>query len=541
MRYDQFLVPALFFKAADGGYRPLGRNGVSRAAEDAFSALLAAEKQGLLQDGGIISHDGQQYFFLKNPYGTGGTDLPQVACWNVTELSQAEQEKELLEQAFENFCDGMCITDANGYTIYVNGAYESLTNSSRDKLLGKHIFDHISAGVMKIPIELAVLQTGEPSTVIQRMGGGKLTFVTCVPITSREGKVQAVVSSVRDVATLLEFYNQLKNDAQELDKEVDVDALVSRSPKMNQVVAIAEQMAKVDTTLLIQGDTGAGKDMIAHLVHNKGSRKGKPFIKVNCGAIPEPLFESELFGYEKGAFTGATSGKVGLLELANYGTIFLDEIGEMPLLMQVKLLTVIQDKQFYRVGGTKPIEVDIRIIVATNRNLEKMVSAGTFREDLYYRLNVVNIQVPPLRDRPEDIVPLLLFFLKQNNQKYGKKKFLLPETYDALRSYHWPGNVRELQNVVEQLVVLGSHDLIAYNDLPVKIRRGYSRPESQTELQQLENVQSLASAREDFEARLIRRFFQQYPSSYKLAQRLQISQSTASRLIRKYIGEHEEG
>ena len=230
-----------------------------------------------------------------------------------------------------------------------------------------------------------------------------------------------------------------------------------------------------------------------------------------------------------------------MLELANYGTIFLDEIGEMPLLMQVKLLTVIQDKQFYRVGGTKPIEVDIRIIVATNRNLEKMVSAGTFREDLYYRLNVVNIQVPPLRDRPEDIVPLLLFFLKQNNQKYGKKKFLLPETYDALRSYHWPGNVRELQNVVEQLVVLGGHDLIAYNDLPVKIRRGYSRPESQTELQQLENVQSLASAREDFEARLIRRFFQQYPSSYKLAQRLQISQSTASRLIRKYIGEHEEG
>lgn len=344
MLYDKFLVPALFTKNADGTYQSLYEN---EDNESLLHTLQAPEKQGLLKDGGGFEDAGKKVFFRIYPYKDGDIFPFMVVCWNISVIEEIEQKKELLEQTFENFCDGMCITDSGGYTIYVNSAYENLVNTGRDKLVGKHIFDHISSGIVKIPIELDVLQTGEPLTVIQKMGGGKLAFVTCIPIISREGPVQAVVSIVRDVATLLEFYNQLKNDAQETDKEVDVDALICRSPKMNQVVAVAEQMSKVDTTLLIQGDTGVGKDMIAHLVHNKGNRKGKPFIKVNCGAIPEPLFESELFGYEKGAFTGASSRKIDLLELANYGTIFLDEIGEMPLLMQVKLLTVIQDKQFF--------------------------------------------------------------------------------------------------------------------------------------------------------------------------------------------------
>lgn len=477
-----------------------------------------------------IDHEGKNYFIQCSRSPKNSVEI--IFIWNITEYKKSEERAQLLEQAIESLNDGISITDSQGHTVFVNRAYENLLECSRDTLIGEHIFHFISAGLIKLPLELEVLNTEQTMTSIQRVGSGKLISTTCVPIPGQ----QAVVSSLKDVASLVEIYNQLKGIKQDDNGGIDIDRVVSRSPKMNHVINLAMQMAAVDVSVLLRGETGSGKDVVAQVIHNNGTRKGHPYIKVNCGAIPEQLFESELFGYEKGAFTGATAKKLGFLELANHGTLFLDEIGEMPLHMQVKLLTAIQDKCFYRVGGMRPINVDVRIIAATNCDLEEMVQKGTFREDLFYRLNVISIHVPPLRDRKEDIVPLSLFFLKDNNFKYNKKKLIMPDTYNALRAYTWPGNVRELQNLIEQLVLLSKHDLISCVDLPEKISSYYYEEEREPAIRKADTITSLKEAKEAFYGSIIRRMFHQYPSSYKLAKRLQISQSSASRLIRKYIG-----
>lgn len=242
---------------------------------------------------------------------------------------------------------------------------------------------------------------------------------------------------------------------------------VYHSEKMHEVSSLVVRIAKTDSTCIISGESGVGKEIILNMIHALSERKTFPLIKVNCAAIPETLLESELFGYEKGAFTGAYQRKAGKFELANKGTIFLDEIGDIPLVLQSKLLRAIQEKEVERLGGTQTIRVDVRIIAATNRNLEEEVKKGAFREDLYYRLNVVNIFVPPLRERKEDIPLLIDFFLKRYNTKYKKAvKGLTREARDILVKYDYPGNVRELENIVERAVVLTRGDHIGSEDLP---------------------------------------------------------------------------
>jgi two-component system NtrC family response regulator len=245
------------------------------------------------------------------------------------------------------------------------------------------------------------------------------------------------------------------------------EEFVYQSEKMHEVSSLVVRIAKTDSTCIISGESGVGKEVVLNMIHALSERKSFPLIKVNCAAIPETLLESELFGYEKGAFTGAYQRKAGKFELADKGTIFLDEIGDIPLLLQSKLLRVIQEREIERLGGTHPIKVDVRIIAATNRNLEEEVRKGTFREDLYYRLNVVNIVVPPLRERKEDIPLLLDFFLKKYNVKHKKNiKGLTREARDVLVRYDYPGNVRELENIVERAVVLTRGDHISSEDLP---------------------------------------------------------------------------
>jgi two-component system response regulator AtoC len=230
--------------------------------------------------------------------------------------------------------------------------------------------------------------------------------------------------------------------------------LLNGSPAMHAIKALAEQVADTDATVLIRGESGVGKDLIARAIHTASARRHNPFVKVNCAALPAELLESELFGHEQGAFTGAYRRKLGQVELANPGVLYLDEIGELPLAMQAKLLHVLQDLQFCRVGGTEPISVDVRFIAATNRDLEVALNRGEFRQDLYYRLNVVEIRVPPLRDRREEIPGLVAHFLTVFNRQYGKNKGLAAGTMDLLTRYRWPGNVRELENVVRRMVVL---------------------------------------------------------------------------------------
>jgi two-component system response regulator AtoC len=243
--------------------------------------------------------------------------------------------------------------------------------------------------------------------------------------------------------------------------ETELLLLCGDNVKMREVRDIIEQVADTDITVLVRGDSGTGKELVARTLFQLSGRRGQPFVKVNCAALPSELLESELFGFEKGAFTGAQKRKLGKFEFANHGTIFLDEISEMHPSLQAKLLQVLQDGEFSRLGGEADVRVDTRIIAATNRNLEEAVADGSFREDLYYRLNVVTIQIPPLRDRADSIPLLVDFFLQKNNEQYKKDlKQLTPETMNLFMNYHWPGNVRELENMVRRMVVLGNEQAV---------------------------------------------------------------------------------
>lgn len=288
---------------------------------------------------------------------------------------------------------------------------------------------------------------------------------------------------------------------------------------------------------MIYGESGVGKELIAQAIHSGSPRNGKPFIKINCGAIPDNLLESELFGYEKGAFSGASSqGKQGLLELAHEGTLFLDEIGELPLTLQVKLLRAIQEKEIMKVGGSSPIPIDIRIIAATNKNLEEMVRAHQFREDLYYRLHVIPLHIPALRERIEDVEPLVHAFLERFNQKFGTSKYFSEDAMEMLYAYDWPGNVRQLQNVIERIMVVTAGNLITANDLSKII----SNRSANTQMPvQVNEIIPMKQAVEMAETQLIQLAFNQYETITKVAQVLEVSQPTLSRRVQKLLKNQE--
>ncbi|MEN2994798.1 MAG: sigma-54 dependent transcriptional regulator [Thermodesulfovibrio sp.] len=248
--------------------------------------------------------------------------------------------------------------------------------------------------------------------------------------------------------------------------------IIGKSSQIQKVLTFIDKLSKTDTTVLIMGESGTGKELVAKMIHKKSSRADKPFIPVNCAAIPSELLESELFGHEKGAFTGAHNCRYGRFELANEGTIFLDEIGDMPLHLQVKILRVIQEKTFERIGGTRPIRVDVRIIAATNKDLENEVKEGRFREDLFWRLNVVPVVIPPLRERKEDIPLLCDYFIEKFSKKFGYSLKIKPEVMEIFLNYTWPGNVRELENLIERLYVLNEDGIVDIKDIPEKIKFG---------------------------------------------------------------------
>ena len=262
----------------------------------------------------------------------------------------------------------------------------------------------------------------------------------------------------------------LEAELKKIYRELRIEGIVGRSKQIMEVIEIVHKVAPTDATVLLRGESGVGKELFARAIHYLSKRSDKPFVAVNCAAIPESLLEAELFGYEKGAFTGAYTSKKGKFELANGGTIFLDEIGDMPLNLQVKLLRVLQEKEIERLGGSKPIKVDVRIIAATNRNLEELIKQGKFREDLYYRLNVVPVFIPPLRERKEDIPPLVWHFVENFSKEYKKNIKVSSEVMEAFLNYDWPGNVRELQNVIERMVILDTDGVLTAEDLPEEIR-----------------------------------------------------------------------
>jgi len=394
------------------------------------------------------------------------------------ELSVVKALNRELGAIIHSSYDGIWITDGEALTLDVNEAYERITGISAKEVIGRTMQELVKAGYFDQSVTLVVMKELKSVTINQIIRGNKKVLVTGNPIFDENGKLFRVVTNVRDVTELSNLQEQLNQEKEQVLKyktelthlralQIRNAELIFRSEPMMQIVDLAIRMADVDSTLLITGESGTGKEVVAKLIHRQGKGDASPFISINCAAIPEQLLESELFGYEGGAFTGAKKeGKPGLFELAHKGTLFLDEVAELPLTLQVKILRAIQDRQITRVGATKSMPINVRIIAATNRNLTKMLKEGAFREDLYYRLMVVPINVPPLRNRKEDIPLLVRHFLDEFNGHFGYSKAISPQVLDKLVNYSWPGNVRELRNVIERMIVMSQGDEIVLNDLP---------------------------------------------------------------------------
>lgn len=317
------------------------------------------------------------------------------------------------------------------------------------------------------PDTLVLMITAFSSTedAVVAMKQGALDYIT------KPFEIEKIKLVIRNALVRKKLHEEHKYYKEQYEHQFNVEHIIGESQAIRHIFEMIKRVSSSRSTVLVTGESGTGKELIARAIHQNSPRQEQPFVAVSCGAIPENLLESELFGYMKGAFTGAIANKMGLFELADRGTLFLDEIGELPLLIQVKLLRVLQEKQFKRVGGTKDISVDVRIVTATNRDLRKMVEENTFREDLFYRLNVIPIHLPPLRERQEDVPLLVQHFLGKYNDEIGKHfTHVADEAMTKLMAYEWPGNIRELENVIERAVTLETEPVMAVSSLPENIR-----------------------------------------------------------------------
>lgn len=448
----------------------------------------------------------------------------------------------MLESIIETSFDGIYVTDDKATTILINKSYERITGLKREDLIGHNMAEFVSQGVMSEATSFSVLKNKRPVTLYQTFNTGKSALVTSTPFFDEDGNIKIIVTNVRDITELKELQekdNQRKNEnikykgiIEELKLQIaNDDYIIAEDEEMLNLLLLAKRVAKVDTTVLIYGETGTGKEVFAKYIYNNSSRKERPFIKINCGAIPENLIESEFFGYVEGSFTGAVKGgKMGIFEAANNGTLLLDEIGELPLNMQVKLLRVLQDGQFERVGSNDTIKVDVRIIASTNKNLVEMVEKGLFREDLYYRLNVVQLKVIPLRERKSSIIPLSEYFLGVYNKKYAMEKTVSKEAMKYLYEYSWPGNVRELRNLIEMLVVTSVSDIIGKSNLPEQLTGNNNAKNTNSN----DKLPKLSEAVEELERDLIFRSYEKYRSVRGAAKELGIDPSTFVRKRQKY-------
>lgn len=381
-----------------------------------------------------------------------------------------------LVAVLDSIHEGVEVCDENGIVLYVNPAFGRISGVEPEQRLGKDIRKLVPGGLLT-----TVLRTHRPLLGVYSRPKGSEVDVLCnaVPI-FQDGALKGGALVFQDVSQLLRLTDQLAAStarAQTLGEHLGEVArakytfanLVGPSRSLREAVEMARMASSSDSTVLLLGESGVGKELFAHAIHNESRRAGRPFVKVNCAAIPEHLLESEFFGHEKGAFTGASRRKPGMFEVANQGTIFLDEIGDLTPALQGKLLRVLQEREFLRVGGTDPLRVDVRVIAATNRNLVRMVQDGQFREDLYYRLNVVAVTIPPLRERKEDVGPLVEALVHKLNRKLGRRvRCVAPEVMQTLIAHDWPGNVRELENALERAMNLVPADA---DELPLRLFR----------------------------------------------------------------------
>lgn len=451
-------------------------------------------------------------------------------------IRRISEENEMLNMAFEYSADSFSIADANGVFLLVNDAFLESTGTKGEKVIGRCTADLVKEGRYG-PDSSILLALKEKSRVAILQGGAKREALSISnPIFDEEGNIKYVVTSARffDEHKLLNQYVSTRGNEEETELLCQNHRkMIWKSTLMKEILSLVKIIAPTDSSVMLTGETGTGKSVLARYIHENSNRSEGNFVEINCAAIPDSLIESELFGYESGAFTGANSkGKIGLIGLADGGTLFLDEIGDMPLNLQAKLLQTLQNRTVTRVGGDKAEDVDIRLITATNMDLEKMVEEGTFRSELYYRINVVPIHLPALRERCEDVAVIISTALERYNSEYNKEVILSNGARAALEQYHWPGNIRELENTMERLIVTNRSGVIIEEDLPIKI---FASDAEMTKDIRINSIMPLKDALEQVEKQLISIAYTKDNSSYKVAEMLGISQSAASRKIIKYI------
>ncbi len=457
----------------------------------------------------------------------------------IPELATYQSMLKQMDVIFESSYDGLYVTDGEANTLRVNSSWEKITGLRSADVVGRNMADLEKEGYFSRTATMLVLREKRPMTTQLTVPSGKKILASGNPVFDDDGNITMVVTNVRDFTDMRRLSHQLeetKKLAEQYQSEVEKlrvqlfehEDIVGESKQMQEVLELAMRVARVDIPVLITGETGVGKEVVAKFIHQNSERVSSGrFLRVNCGAIPEPLLETELFGYEGGTFTGADrSGRSGLFEAAEGGTIVLDEIGELSLNLQVKLLRTLQDFEITRVGGRKPKKIDVRLISITNRKLEEMVEAGTFREDLYFRINVVPIHIPSLKDRPDDILHLIHFLLLKFNRKHRKKAHFSRDVIERLLSYDWPGNIRELSNIIERLVAVTPRDEIVSADLPDSLRQNPS-------VFSIGRTLSLKDAVQQYEVSLMESAIDRYGSVQHAAYNLKVDPATIYRKLKK--------
>ena len=468
----------------------------------------------------------------------------ESTAWKLESFDLVDRQ---FKTVFESSSDGIWICDKNGRVVLINRASEKLGGIKREDIIGTKVSDLVKKkGLYSNYVTDEVIETRRVVSQLQHVKNTKKTVLcTGIPVFDRNGQVSMVVINERDITQLEALKIQLEETRKEKDRykneltelsmlELKRQKIVSESEQMREILKTAFKLARMEVTdILLLGESGTGKGLLAKFIHNNSKRKRKPFIQINCAALPENLLEAELFGYEKGAFSGAREqGKPGLFELAHEGTLFLDEIGELPFSVQAKLLKYLDDYKVQRLGGIKAKSIDCIIIAATNQDIEKFVEQKKFRKDLFYRLNILTIKIPPLRERPEDIFELANSFLRHYNRKYKQKKKLNPLALSLLQSYSFAGNVRELKNIIKKAVVMSEGEVI---DSVILSSVGKEVLEDRWKVRgsdkKINNLVDMLSA---LEKEMLKNAMRHCKSTREMAQFLNISQPTVVRKLKKH-------
>ncbi|MFD1707412.1 sigma-54 interaction domain-containing protein [Siminovitchia sediminis] len=443
--------------------------------------------------------------------------------------------------------DGVLIANGEGEVLWLNNACETFTNRPRSTIIGKNVYLLEEQGVFVPSVTKMVIEKQAAASTVQTPDGDSRLrlIVSGHPIKNQKGEIDYIIAQTKDITEIVkttseleETQSLLKRYTQEIMRmnyeknTVESYFFESRSDIYRSLLNIIDKIAHTESTVLLGGETGVGKNVIARRIHDLSERSGAPFIEINCGAIPESLIESELFGYSKGAFTGANKGgKAGLIKMADSGTLFLDEIGELPLHLQSKLLQFLQSKKYLPVGSTDYHSSDVRVIAATNLDLKEEVKKGNFRSDLYYRLNVLPLRVPALRERIEDIPGLVQFNLEKYNKKHKRQCHITPDAIQDLQNYEWPGNIRELENLIERLVIITTGDNISSEHLPSYIR---TEKQQTFALGDFEQGDTLPEILDTVEKNIISKAYYQFKTTRKTAEELGVTQSWLMRRLKKY-------